>query len=109
MADVTIATPVATPVATPQPPVSGAPKGRRDVVVLSAVRTAIGKYGGGLKEVPPAELAATVVRAAVAKAGVAPAEVGHLVFGNVIHTEGRDMYLSRVAAINGGCRSRPRR
>lgn len=75
---------------------------KREVVVLSAVRTAIGKYGGGLKDVPPADLAATCVREAVARAGVEPADVGHVVFGNVIHTEQRDMYLSRVAALNGG-------
>ena len=71
-------------------------------MVLSAVRTAIGKYGGGLATVPPCDLAATVVREAVSLAGVAPADVGHAVFGNVIHTETRDMYLSRVAAVNGG-------
>jgi acetyl-CoA C-acetyltransferase len=75
---------------------------KREVVVLSAVRTAIGKYGGGLKDVPPADLAATCVREAVARAGVEPADVGHVVFGNVIHTEQRDMYLSRVAALGGG-------
>jgi len=74
----------------------------REVVVLSAVRTAIGKYGGGLAAVPPCDLAATVVREAVSRAGVAPADVGHAVFGHVIHTEVRDMYLSRVAAVNGG-------
>jgi len=74
----------------------------RNVLVLSAVRTAIGKYGGGLAAVPPCDLAATVVREAVSRAGVPPAEVGHAVFGNVIHTETRDMYLSRVAAVNGG-------
>ena len=74
----------------------------RDVMVLSGVRTPIGKYGGGLKEVPPADLAALVTREAVSRAGVDPADVGHVVFGNVIHTEPRDMYLSRVAAINGG-------
>jgi acetyl-CoA C-acetyltransferase len=73
-----------------------------DVVVLSATRTAIGRYGGGLAGVPPCDLAATVVREAVARAGVEPADVGHAVFGNVIHTEIRDMYLSRVAAVNGG-------
>jgi len=89
------------PVASSQP-TTDRPRGGRDVVVLSAVRTAIGKYGGGLKDVPPADLAATVVREAVARAGVEPAEVGHVVFGHVIHTEGRDMYLSRVAAVNGG-------
>ena len=75
---------------------------RPNVLVLSAVRTAIGKYGGGLAAVPPCDLAATVVREAVARAGVPPADVGHAVFGNVIHTEARDMYLSRVAAVNGG-------
>ena len=74
----------------------------RNVFVLSAVRTAIGKYGGGLAAVPPCDLAATVVREAVSRAGVASADVGHVVFGNVIHTEVRDMYLSRVAAVNGG-------
>jgi len=73
-----------------------------DVFVLSAVRTPIGKYGGGLASVPPCDLAATVVREAVSRAGVDPAQVGHAVFGNVIHTEARDMYLSRVAAVNGG-------
>jgi acetyl-CoA C-acetyltransferase len=73
-----------------------------EVVVLSAVRTAIGRYGGGLADVPPCDLAATVVREAVRRAGVEPAEVGHAVFGHVIHTEARDMYLSRVAAVNGG-------
>ena len=75
---------------------------QREVVVLSAVRTAIGKYGGGLASVPPCDLAATVVREAVSRAGVQPDDVGHAVFGNVIHTEVRDMYLSRVAAVNGG-------
>jgi acetyl-CoA C-acetyltransferase len=75
---------------------------QREVVVLSATRTPIGKYGGGLASVPPCDLAATVVREAVSRAGVEPAEVGHAVFGNVIHTEVRDMYLGRVAAVNGG-------
>jgi acetyl-CoA C-acetyltransferase len=82
--------------ADPQSPIG------RDVVILSAVRTAIGKYGGGLKDVPPSDLAAQVVREAVKRSGVDPTEVGHAVFGNVIHTEKRDMYLSRVAAVNGG-------
>ena len=74
----------------------------RDVLVLSATRTAIGRYGGGLAGVPPCDLAATVVREAVRRAGVDPSAVGHAVFGNVIHTEVRDMYLGRVAAVNGG-------
>ncbi len=74
----------------------------REVVVLSGVRTAIGDYGGGLKDIPPTELAARVVREAVTRAKIAPEDVGHVVFGNVIHTEAKDMYLSRVACINGG-------
>jgi acetyl-CoA C-acetyltransferase len=74
----------------------------RDVVVLSAVRTPIGKYGGGLAAVAPCDLAAAVVREAVSRAAVEAAQVGHVVFGNVIHTEVRDMYLGRVAAVNGG-------
>ena len=73
-----------------------------DVFVLSAVRTPIGKYGGGLASVPPSDLAAKMVREAVSRSGVESAQVGHAVFGNCIHTEKRDMYLSRVAAINGG-------
>jgi acetyl-CoA C-acetyltransferase len=73
-----------------------------DVVVLSGTRTAIGKYGGGLASVPPCDLAATVVREAVRRSTVDPEDFGHAVFGNVIHTEPRDMYLSRVAAVNGG-------
>jgi acetyl-CoA C-acetyltransferase len=74
----------------------------REVVVVSAVRTAIGTYGGALAGSPPADLAALVVRESVSRAGLAPAEVGHCVFGNVIHTEARDMYMARVAAVNGG-------
>ena len=73
-----------------------------DVFVLSAVRTPIGKYGGGLASVPPCDLAASVVREVVSRAGVTADDVGHVVFGNVIHTEVRDMYISRVAALNGG-------
>ena len=74
----------------------------RDVLVLSGTRTPIGKFGGALAAVPPCDLAATVVREAVSRAGVDPSEVGHAVFGNVIHTEVRDMYLGRVAAVDGG-------
>jgi acetyl-CoA C-acetyltransferase len=75
---------------------------QREVVVLSGVRTAIGDFGGGLKDRPPTELGAAVVREAVRRAGINPAEVGHVVFGNVIHTDVHDMYLARVAAINAG-------
>jgi acetyl-CoA C-acetyltransferase len=73
-----------------------------DVFVVSAVRTPIGKYGGGLASVPPCDLAAKVVREAVGRAGVSADDVGHVVFGHVIHTDVRDMYISRVAAVNGG-------
>src|SRR6266496_3077137 len=73
-----------------------------EVVVLSGVRTAIGEYGGGLKDKLPTELGAAVVREAVKRAGIPPEAVGHVVFGNVIHTDVHDMYLARVAAINGG-------
>jgi len=75
---------------------------QREVVVVSGVRTAIGDYGGNLKDVPLANLAAAVVKESVQRAGVEPAEVGHCIFGNVIHTEPRDMYLGRVAALNAG-------
>jgi acetyl-CoA C-acetyltransferase len=73
-----------------------------EVFVLSGTRTAIGKYGGGLASMPPCDLAALVVREAVRRSGADPVDVGHVVFGNVIHTELRDMYLARVAALNGG-------
>jgi acetyl-CoA C-acetyltransferase len=74
----------------------------RDVVVLSGVRTAIGNFGGSLKDQPPSELAAQVVREAVRRAGVEPAEIGQVVFGNIIHTDGHDHYLARVAGVKGG-------
>jgi acetyl-CoA C-acetyltransferase len=74
----------------------------REVVVVSAVRTAIGTYGGSLAGIPPTQLAALCVREAVSRAGIEPTDVGHAVFGNVIHTQPRDMYLSRVAAVEGG-------
>ncbi|MDP9052112.1 MAG: beta-ketothiolase BktB [Acidobacteriota bacterium] len=74
----------------------------REVVILSAVRTAVGKYGGSLKDIPPTVLAATVVREAVRRSELAPTEFGASVFGNVIHTDARDMYLARVAALDAG-------
>jgi acetyl-CoA C-acetyltransferase len=75
---------------------------QREVVVVSGVRTAIGDFGGGLKDVAPTELGAQVVREALSRAGVTGDEVGQVVFGNVIHTEAKDMYFARVAALNGG-------
>jgi acetyl-CoA C-acetyltransferase len=74
----------------------------REVVVLSGVRTAIGDYGGALKEMAPTTLGAAVIREAVSRSKVDPASVGHLVLGSVIHGEARDMYISRVAGIEGG-------
>jgi acetyl-CoA C-acetyltransferase len=76
---------------------------RREVVIVSGVRTAIGTFGGSLKDLPPTELAALVVRESLSRAGVEGKDVGHVVFGHVVNTEAKDMYLSRVAAINGGC------
>jgi len=76
---------------------------QREVVVVSAVRTAIGTFGGSLKDIPPTDLAAQVVRESLARARVDGKDVGHVVFGHVVNTEPKDMYLSRVAAINGGC------
>jgi len=75
---------------------------QREVVILSGVRTAIGDYGGSLKDIPPSELAARVVKEAVSRAKIDPKDVGQCVFGNVIHTEPKDMYISRLACVNGG-------
>ena len=75
----------------------------REVLVCSAVRTAIGTFGGSLKDVPPTELGALVVKESLARAGIEGKDVGHVVFGHVVNTEPKDMYLSRVAAIQGGC------
>jgi acetyl-CoA C-acetyltransferase len=74
----------------------------REVVLVGAARTAIGDYGGSLKDVAPTALAALVTREAVRRAAIDPGAVGLVVFGNVIHSEPKDMYLSRVAAIDGG-------
>ena len=79
----------------------------REVVIVSAVRTAIGTFGGSLKDVSPIELATTVVRESLARAGVEGKDVGHVVFGHVVNTEPRDLYLSRVAAMQGGCLEGP--
>src|SRR5258708_11456977 len=74
----------------------------REVVVVSGVRIAIGDLGRSLKDVPPTRLAAEVVREAVARAGVEPHQVDHVVFGSVIQTEPRDHYLARAAAVDAG-------
>ena len=74
----------------------------KEVAVLSAVRTAIGGYGGSLKDIPPSEMAAACVREAVARSGIDVKDVGHVVFGNVIHTDAQDHYLARVAGVKGG-------
>jgi len=75
---------------------------RREVVVLSGVRTAIGAYGGSLKDSPPSELAALCVREAVNRSGVEPGAIGHVVFGTIIHTDSHDHSLARVAGLKGG-------
>jgi acetyl-CoA C-acetyltransferase len=75
---------------------------KREVVIGAAVRTAIGTFGGSLKGTPPTALGATVVREAMARAKVKGDEVGQVVFGHVVNTEPRDMYLARVAALDGG-------
>jgi acetyl-CoA C-acetyltransferase len=74
----------------------------REVVVMGGVRTAIGDYGGALKDIAPTELAAQVIKEAVKRSKIDPKQVNQLVFGNVIHTEAKDMYFSRVACIKGG-------
>ena len=74
----------------------------REVVVLSGVRTPIGGYGGSLKDTPPSVLAAKCVKEAVKRSGIKPVDVGHVVFGNIIHTDAHDHYLARVAGVNGG-------
>ena len=73
-----------------------------EIVILSGARTAIGTFGGSLAGIPPIQLAATVTRAAIERAGIAPAQVGTVVFGHVLNTEPRDMYLSRVAMLDAG-------
>ena len=73
-----------------------------DVMVVAGARTAIGDYGGAFKDVPATRLGAIAIRDALARARVDPASVGHVVMGSVIHGEARDMYLSRVAAVDAG-------
>jgi len=73
-----------------------------DVYILSGVRTAIGDFGGSLKSFPPAELGTRVIAEAIGRAGLAPADIQHVVMGQVIQTVPKDAYLARVAAINAG-------
>ena len=74
----------------------------RDIVILDGARTAIGTFGGSLAGTPPIDLAAHVAREAMSRSGVEGGQIGHAVFGHVINTEPRDMYLSRVACIEAG-------
>ena len=74
----------------------------REVVVVSGVRTAIGTFGGSLKDQTPTQLGAAVLREACRRASVGTDDVHHVVFGHVVNTEPRDMYLARVATIEGG-------
>ncbi|MFN3885814.1 MAG: acetyl-CoA C-acyltransferase family protein [Aquabacterium sp.] len=74
----------------------------RDVVFVGAARTAIGSFGGSLKDIPPAQLGALVIKTALERAGVAPKDVGHVVLGNVIPSVPQDAYISRVAALEAG-------
>jgi acetyl-CoA C-acetyltransferase len=73
-----------------------------DIFVISAVRSAIGSFGGSLKDVPPIQLATDVCRAAIERSGLAPEHIGHAVMGHVIPTEARDAYISRAVAMNAG-------
>ncbi len=75
----------------------------QDIVILDGARTPIGAFGGKLAGVPPTQTAAHVARHAMERAGVEPAQIGHAVFGHVINTEPRDMYLARWAAVKAGC------
>lgn len=75
---------------------------QREIVILSGARTAIGDYGGSLKDIPPTDLAGQVVSTALQRSGLQPADIDHVVMGNVCHSDRRDMYLSRVAALKAG-------
>ena len=74
----------------------------RDVFVVSAARTAIGTFGGTLKDTPPIDLATIAIKAAIARSGAAADQIGHVAMGTVIPTEARDAYLGRVAAVAAG-------
>ncbi len=74
----------------------------RDVVILDGVRTAIGTFGGSLAGMPPTALATAVAKEAMRRSGVEPSQIGTSIFGHVINTEARDMYMGRVAAVDAG-------
>lgn len=78
------------------------PQETQEIVVAGAARTAIGSFGGALRDQSACDLATLVVKEAIARAGVSPAQVGQIVLGNVLHTEPRDMYVSRVAGLQAG-------
>ncbi|WP_194097539.1 acetyl-CoA C-acyltransferase family protein [Marivivens aquimaris] len=73
-----------------------------DIVILSGARTAIGTFGGSLAQTPPIELGTVAAKAAIERAGIEPDRIGSTVFGHIINTEPRDMYLSRVVAMQAG-------
>ena len=75
---------------------------KRDVVVLGAARSAIGTFGGSLADIEPAELAGTVMKEAITRAGVDPTAINYVTVGNTIPTESRFAYVARVAAIQAG-------
>ena len=81
----------------------------QDVFIVSATRSAIGSFGGSLKDTSPIDLGTHIASAAIEKAGVAADVIDHAVFGNVIHTEPRDMYISRCISIGAGMREGARR
>src|SRR6478752_10272654 len=76
--------------------------GEPEIVVLSGVRTAIGKYGGSLKDFSPTDLGGLVINEAVQRSGLEPNEIGHVVFGNILHTDNGDMYGGRLAMLKAG-------
>src|SRR3954465_12828339 len=73
-----------------------------EVFVVSGTRTAIADYGGAFKDIPPTRLASIAIKEAMSRAEIDPATVGHVVVGSVIHGEARDMYMSRVEALDAG-------
>src|SRR5438105_15876542 len=75
---------------------------KREVVVLSGARTAIGRYGGSLKDFTPSDLATMVAKEAIKRSGLQPDEIDQAVFGHVLHTEGADVYMGRIVALKAG-------